>query len=102
MGCDGQTPNVICPSRINSIVKPWLAALPNPSSGGPLNNYLAPAIPDTILGNSDYYMGRVDVQFGSNDHMFASFWHHERHRSSHRHCHSRFPTTRIPIRRTPG
>ena len=57
--------------------KPWLAALPNPSSGGPLNNYLAPAIPDTILGNSDYYMGRVDVQFGSNDHMFASFWHQQ-------------------------
>src|SRR4029078_6061839 len=43
-------------------------------SDGPLNNYLAPPIPDTILGNSDYYLGRYDLQFGA-DHMFASFWH---------------------------
>lgn len=75
MGCDGNTPNVICPSRINRLVQPWLAALPTPTSGGPLNNYLAPAIPDTILGNSDYYMGRYDVQLGSSNHMFASIWH---------------------------
>ena len=61
MGCDGNTPNVICPSRISPIVRPWLAALPTPTSGGPLNNYLGPAIPDTILGNSDYYMGRFDA-----------------------------------------
>jgi hypothetical protein len=75
MGCDGNTPNVICPSRISALVKPWLSALPTPTSGGPLNNYLAPAIPDTILGNSDYYMGRYDLQIGSHDHMFASIWH---------------------------
>ena len=75
MGCDGNTPNVICPSRINPIVRAWLDNLPTPTSPGPLNNFLAPAIPDTILGNSDYYMGRFDLQFGSNDHMFASFWH---------------------------
>jgi hypothetical protein len=75
MGCDGRTPNVICPSRINPIVKAWLNALPNPTSDGPLNNYLGPAIPDSILGNSDYYLGRYDLQFASSDHMFASFWH---------------------------
>lgn len=75
MGCDGNSPNVICPSRISALVKPWLAALPTPTSGGPLNNYLAPAIPDTILGNSDYYMGRYDLQIGSSDHIFTSIWH---------------------------
>ncbi|MEP6592678.1 MAG: carboxypeptidase regulatory-like domain-containing protein, partial [Acidobacteriota bacterium] len=75
MGCDGQTPNVICPSRITALIRPWLSALPTPTSGGPLNNYLAPAIPDTILGNSDYYMGRFDLQMGSKDHMFTSIWH---------------------------
>jgi hypothetical protein len=75
MGCDGTTPNVICPSRINPIVRSWLNALPQPTSGGPLNNFLAPAIPDTILGNSDYYMGRYDLQIGGSDHLFASFWH---------------------------
>jgi hypothetical protein len=75
MGCDGNTPNVICADRINPLVRDWLQALPTPTSGGPLNNYLGPAIPDTILGNSDYYMGRYDLQIGNNDHMFASFWH---------------------------
>ncbi len=75
MGCDGNTPNVICPNRISPLVRPWLAALPTPTSGGPLNNYLGPAIPDTILGNSDYYMGRFDLQFESSDHIFASVWH---------------------------
>ncbi len=74
MGCDGHTPNVICPNRISATVQPWLAALPNPSSAGPLNNYLAPAIPDTILGNSDYFMGRYDLQI-KNDHFFTSIWH---------------------------
>ena len=74
-GCDGNTPNVICPNRISSLARPWLAALPNPTAGGPLNNYLGPAIPDTILGNSDYYMGRFDLQIKSSDHIFASVWH---------------------------
>ena len=40
MGCDGNTPNVICPNRISPLIRPWLAALPTPTSGGPLNNYL--------------------------------------------------------------
>jgi hypothetical protein len=75
MGCDGNTPNVICPNRISPLIRPWLQALPTPTGGGPLNNYLGPAIPDTILGNSDYYMGRFDVQVGSSDHIFTSVWH---------------------------
>ena len=74
MGCDGNTPNVICPNRINPIVQPWLAALPTPTSGGARNNFQAPPIPDTILGDSDYYMWRLDWQ-GGNNHVFASFWH---------------------------
>jgi hypothetical protein len=71
MGCDGNSPNVICPNRISPLVRPYLAALPTPTSDGPLNNYLGPAIPDTILGNSDYYMGRFDLQI-KNDHIFTS------------------------------
>ena len=66
---------MICPNRINPIVQPWLAALPMPTIGGPKNNYLAPAIPDTILGNADYFMWRYDLQLGTKDHMFASFCH---------------------------
>jgi Carboxypeptidase regulatory-like domain len=75
MGCNGNQPNVICPSRISPLVRAWLQALPTPTSGGPLNNYLAPAIPDTILGNSDYYMGRFDLQIGNKNHLFMSVWH---------------------------
>jgi hypothetical protein len=75
MGCDGNTPNVICPDRISPAVQAWLDALPAPTSAGAKNNYLAPPIPDTILGNSDYYMWRYDLQLGNKDHMFASFWH---------------------------
>ncbi len=75
MGCDGTTPNVICPSRISPLVKAWLNGLPTPSSGGPTNNFLAPAIPDTILGNTQYYMGRYDLQIGNKDHAFLSIWH---------------------------
>jgi hypothetical protein len=75
MGCNGNQPNVICPSRISPLVRPWLQALPTPTSNGPLNNFLAPAIPDTILGNSDYYMGRYDLQPTKNDHAFLSVWH---------------------------
>ena len=73
MGCDGHTPNVICPNRINPIVQPWLAALPMPTSSGPKNNYLAPALPDS-LSNADYFMWRYDLQLGTKDHMFASFY----------------------------
>jgi hypothetical protein len=72
--CNGVL-NVICPDRISESVKPFLNALPTPTNANPTNNYLAPAIPDTIVGNSDYYMGRYDLQLGNNDHMFASFWH---------------------------
>jgi hypothetical protein len=75
MGCDGNTPNVICPSRFSPLAQAWLRQLPQPTSAGPTNNYLAPAIPDTILGNSDYYMGRFDLQAGNKDHMFVSMWH---------------------------
>src|SRR4029453_11677694 len=39
------------------------------------NNYLGPPIPDSILGNSNYFLGRYDLQIGNTDHMFASFWH---------------------------
>jgi len=75
MGCNGNQPNVICPSRINPIVRAWLDALPTPTSDGPTKNYLAPPIPDTILGNSDYYLFRYDLQVGNKDRLFASFWH---------------------------
>jgi len=76
MGCDGNTPNVICPDRISPLARAWLDALPTPTNSQIFNNYQPPApIPDTILGDSNYYLGRFDVQIGSNDHAFVSVWH---------------------------
>ena len=78
MGCDGHTPNVICADRIS----PDRQAVARRRcrtrrAAARSNNYLAPAIPDTILGNSDYYMGRYRPAVRRNDHFFASIWHQQ-------------------------
>ena len=74
MGCDGKTPNVICPTdpRLqNSLAKQWIQYLPNPTFSGTQNNYVVP-IPFSNLGGSsvdhkslptlkiDYYIGEKD------------------------------------------
>lgn len=68
--------NVIPANRISPLARQWLQFLPTPTSDGPLNNYLVPtAIPDSILGDSDYYLGRFDVYAGQKDHVAVSLWH---------------------------
>ena len=68
--------NVIPADRITPEARQFLQFLPQPTSGGPLNNYLVPdAIPDTILGDSDYYFGRFDMYVGQKDHFAVSLWH---------------------------
>jgi hypothetical protein len=76
MGCDGRSPNVICPNRISPLVQAWLNALPAPTSAGPLNNYIVPKpVPDTILAQSNYILGRYDLVLNNNDHFFLTIWH---------------------------
>jgi hypothetical protein len=68
--------NVIPANRISPIARQFLQYLPSPTSDGPLNNYLVPvAIPDTILGDSNYYFGRFDTYIGQKDHFAVSLWH---------------------------
>ena len=78
MGCDGHTPNVICPTdpRLqNSLAKQWFQYLPNPTSPGPQNNYLAPAQP-AFLGTDAYsVMQKVDQYLGSKDHISEMFYY---------------------------
>ena len=78
MGCDGTTPNVICatdPRLQNSLAKQWFQYLPNPTSPGPQNNYLAPAQPQ-FLGTDAYsVMEKVDQYLGSNDHISEMFYY---------------------------
>ena len=68
--------NIIPPSRFSPIALGYLQFLPTPTSDGPLNNYLVPsAIPDTILGDSNYFFGRFDSYIGQKDHIAISLWH---------------------------
>jgi hypothetical protein len=67
--------NIIPANRISPLAQQWLQYLPQPTSGGPLNNYLEPtAVPDTILGDSNYFFGRFDTYIGQKDHVFVSLW----------------------------
>ena len=69
-------PNMICPDRISPIARAFLQFLPTPTNGGPAEQLPgARAIPDTILGDSDYYFGRFDMYVGSKDHVVRQLWH---------------------------
>jgi hypothetical protein len=78
MGCNGNTPNVICPSdpRLqNSLAGQWFKYLPAATSAGPLNNYLAPATPN-FLGTDAYTgTGKIDEYIGSKDHISGMFFY---------------------------
>lgn len=78
MGCNGNTPNVICPNdpRLqNTLAKQWFNYLPTPTSAGPLNNYLAPAVPN-FLGTDAYTgTGQIDEYIGSNNHISGMFFY---------------------------
>lgn len=76
MGCDGNTPNVICPTdpRLeNSLAKQWLQFLPTPDYAGPLNNYISPVpIADISGAEADHRTAldwRIDHYRGEKDHF---------------------------------
>lgn len=77
MGCDGQTPNVICPSdpRLqSSLASGWLKFLPNPTSPGALNNFQPPAVPAFISSDANFLNLRFDEYVGSNDHFTVTIF----------------------------
>jgi len=78
MGCNGNQPNVICatdPRLQNSLAKQWLQFLPTPTYPGPLNNYLAPAIPVFLGTNAWTYLEKVDTYIGPKDHFSEMFYY---------------------------
>src|SRR6202035_5358229 len=78
MGADGPPPTVICPTdpRLqNSLAKQWFQFLPNPTSPGPQNNYLAPAQPAFLGTDADSIMEKVDQYLGSKDHISEMFYY---------------------------
>jgi hypothetical protein len=78
MGCDGNTPNVICstdPRLQNSLANQWFKNLPTLTSSGPLNNYLAPATP-AFLGTDAYSITeKIDQYIGQKDHISEMFFY---------------------------
>jgi hypothetical protein len=76
MGCDGRTPNVICPSdpRLqNSLSKQWFSFLPNPTFGGPLANYVVPIpVGEGLFNDSNLLDLRIDHNLGDRDHFYGT------------------------------
>ncbi|PYV45754.1 MAG: hypothetical protein DMG06_01170, partial [Acidobacteria bacterium] len=83
MGCDGKTPNVICPSdpRLqNSLANQWLQHLPQPSFSGPRNNFISPVAISDISGLDTDHRTSIDVKvdhyLGEKDHFSAAIHYH--------------------------
>jgi hypothetical protein len=83
MGCDGHTPNVICPTdpRLeNSLAQQWFKYLPTPTFSGPLNNYVSPVpIADISGAGVDHRTmvdARIDDYLGSKDHFNVTLHYH--------------------------
>ncbi|HET9178404.1 MAG TPA: carboxypeptidase regulatory-like domain-containing protein [Terriglobia bacterium] len=83
MGCDGNTPNVICPTdpRVqSSLASAWFKYLPTPTFSGPLNNYVSPVpIADISGAGVDHRTmidARIDDYLGSKDHFNVALHYH--------------------------
>jgi hypothetical protein len=83
MGCDGNTPNVICPSdpRLqNSLATQWLQHLPPPSFSGPRNNFVSPIAISDISGLDTDHRTSIDIKvdhyLGEKDHFSGTIHYH--------------------------
>jgi len=79
MGCNGNTPNVICntdPRLVNSLAQSWLKFVPTPTYNQILNNYNSPTpISQFAARDSTLIDVRVDHTVGERDH-FATTVHY--------------------------
>ncbi len=104
MGCDGHTPNVICSSdpRLQSSLAPqWFKFLPNPTSSGPVNNYLAPPVPAGFLNSSAWaYTLKIDEYLGTKDHVSASVYYKRVLPTTFTHLPSQISTDGLSYKRT--
>jgi Carboxypeptidase regulatory-like domain len=79
MGCDGHTPNVICPSDPRLQASPaqgWFKYLPQPFNDRANNNYRPPVpLTSTVIGDSKVLDLRVDHLVGDKDRFFFT-WHY--------------------------
>jgi len=69
-GCNGNQPNVICPSRIDATTKVLLGLFPEPNLPGVTNNF---AVSPSIGGNSNQYNVRGDWAFSDKQKIFTRY-----------------------------
>jgi len=83
MGCNGGTPNVICPTdpRLqNSLAPGWFKYLPAPNLPGLLNNYIVPKPrAEALLSHTNYLDIRGDQYIGDKDHVSATIYYQGAH-----------------------
>lgn len=85
MGCDGNSPNVICPSDprlTGSLANQWIKFLPNPTFTGAQNNYIGlPVASGSTNPSFDRvsYDARVDEYLGDKDHLSVEIHFHQPH-----------------------
>lgn len=57
------------------IAKAWVAAMPTPTNGNELNNYLVPnGNQNSSLNDENIYMTREDFSFRDSDHVYFTYW----------------------------
>jgi hypothetical protein len=77
MGCDGNTPNVICandPRLRNSLALQWFRFLPDPTAPGATANYLPPALPGGFSADANILNLRFDQYLGDKDHFTVTVY----------------------------
>src|ERR1700682_5000528 len=76
LGPGQQFPGNIIPSAcISPIAKAYLDQLPQPTNSQAQDNYRLPRpVPDTLVGNSNVYMTRIDHNYGDKDHFYFFWW----------------------------
>jgi hypothetical protein len=67
--------NIIPTACVSPIAAAYLTFMPTPTNSLATNNYtLSRPVPDTLTANSNYYMFRVDHNYGYSDHFYFSYW----------------------------
>jgi len=67
--------NQIDPQFLDPVAQGWMAAMPDPTNSGEINNYFVPKSGQGSLTNSEnVYFWRVDMNVGQKDHFYYTFW----------------------------
>jgi len=81
MGCDGKTPNVICPNRINKVAQNILGFFPKPNtkptSGDPWRNNFAD-LPNIANDKFRNWVFKIDQNIGAKDKVFFRYGYNNR------------------------